>query len=212
MRNSNRLINYCIGDTIKQMNDRLMQYQDKCCCVDILGSKGKGSGMCFATNYMCDKCIEQWLGKEEKGSDNMYMWHYRMIPYLPDRFLREQFDNCIRIAGEISIMGNPKSLFLSSLMKYPIQQFRDYCNMLIVEMLHRSMSISEFQISKLDDCIGFDVESINIHREIFKDWHNDAYMTMCVTNLMTLKDQSIISQEEWETIIAAPLYGSEKSE
>ena len=81
MRNSQKLLSVWIGDIIHRMNQQLLIYQDACCCIDLLQGAGKASGKCFCTE--CDKCIGQFLNKKEcEGSEMIYLWHYKLIPYM----------------------------------------------------------------------------------------------------------------------------------
>ena len=203
MRNSDKILSQWIGDTLRSMNTQLLNYQSTCCCIDILGDKGKASGRCFSVDPDCSSCISRYLNKTTwERDESMFMWHYKMIPFLPKNLLESQWNRCIGIAEDIGHIGEPRGEFVKPVVQYPIQQFRDYCNMLIVAMVHNHINVSGSQISKLDDCIGFEVETINLHRDIFKDWHNPEYLDICLLNLKSLAFQGVIPESDYQYIKA----------
>ena len=208
MLNSRKLISAWIGDTIRSMNNNLSKYQATCCCIDLLGSSGKASGKCYRQD--CNACISQFLSKDESENESMYLVHYKLIPYLPTKLLLEQWSFCLKIAEQLHRKGEPDELALKPINKYPLQQFRDFCNMIAVELsMNRGITPTDEDFKNLGLLIGFEPDMLYIHRDIFKGWHTDLYMTMCLSNLMVFKQQGIISESDWEAVKGAPLYESE---
>ncbi len=104
----------------------------------------------------------------------MYCWHYKLIQSLPDELLKEQLDSCVHMAENISIYGFPDDTSVNDVMKFPIQQFRDYCNMVIFELNRRNYHVQRSTVAELDTFIGFELDMTVLHKDIFKGWHDDT--------------------------------------
>ena len=81
-----------------------------------------------------------------------------------------------------------------------MDNFRTYCNMVLKEMLVLGYNVSEESIHKLEDYIGFVVNS-NCDTKIFIGWHNTRYMKQCVYNLQEKYDCGGIDEEDWERLV-----------
>lgn len=197
-RSIDRLLNTWFGDVLNQMNRRLLKQGT--CVIYALSGHGRGVGSCF-NDEDCEHCISSYLYTNERKSDSMYLWHYKLIPVLPTDILLRQWKECITIAYDISKDQKLDDINISKIMNYPIQQFRDYCNMVLVELNKRGEFIHEATINALDATIGFEVDSLNIHRDIFDGWHSNYYMEKCILNLTDFHRNQKISDEDFDTIL-----------
>ena len=86
-------------------------------------------------------------------------------------------------------------------MDYDLSEFKIYCNMVIYEMIcNRGYSVSTKTIKKLQDYIDFEIDIRVIENKIFKDWHNNLYLKICIYNLYEKYLCGGINQEEWNNI------------
>ena len=171
-RNIDRLLNTWFGDVLNQMNQRLLKQGT--CVIYALSGHGRGVGSCF-NDEDCEHCISSYLYTNERKSDSMYLWHYKLIPVLPTDILLRQWKECITIAYDISKDQKLDDINISKIMNYPIQQFRDYCNMVLVELNKR---------------------------DIFDGWHSNYYMEKCILNLTDFHRNQKISDEDFDNILA----------
>lgn len=103
----------------------------------------------------------------------MYCWHYKLIPTLDDDLLRNQLDDCVRIADILRHRTSTDDLLIEAVRKYPIQQFRDYCNMVVFELNRRGIHTQNSTIQEIDSYIGFEYDMTVLHNDVFPGWHDD---------------------------------------
>lgn len=126
----------------------------------------------------------------------MRLWHKYLIGVLPRQQLLGQWRECCLIAKNIAEKGTPNHLLVNKVMEYPINEFCDYCNIVLSRMLIRGYNVSEKSIHCLEDNVDFCADS-DLNMDIFKGWHNDRYLTQCFYNLQEKYDCGGISEEEW---------------
>ena len=130
----------------------------------------------------------------------MRLWHKDLITALPQKQLVSQWRECCSIAKKISNNGTPNHILVNRILDYPIQDFIDYCNLVLHEMLVvRGFNVSSRAIGILEDSIGFVVDS-KLNYDIFPDWHNSRYFVQCFYNLQEKFDCGGISQLEWSLV------------
>lgn len=130
----------------------------------------------------------------------MRLWHCQIIPYLPRQQLLSQWRECVCIAKSIHDKGTPNHILVNKIMDYPISEFNDYCNIVLVEMVKRGYNVSDSSINKLEDYVDFEVDSDKQYSHPFKDWHNIRYLRQCYFNLQEKYDCNGISEEEWNIV------------
>lgn len=120
----------------------------------------------------------------------MCFWHYSIIPSLSADQLDTQLTDCIHIAEDISVFGFPddKTIHVA---EYPIQQFRDYCNMIIFELISRDIPVDRSIVSILDKYIGFELDMTVLHNKLFPAWHTEDYLQQCRNELQCSKIQEV---------------------
>ena len=129
----------------------------------------------------------------------MRLWHYALVKYLPRQQLLSQWRECVCIAKSIHDKGTPNHILVNKIMSYSISEFNDYCNIVLTEMVRRGYKISESSINKLEDYVGFEVDSDKQYSRPFKTWHNIKYLGQCFRNLEEKYDCGGIPRKEWET-------------
>ena len=199
MKNIDRLLNTWFGDVLNQMNQNLLKQNT--CVLYALSGHGRGNGDCFCSDN-CNQCLSAYFNQHEGEKDIMYLWHYKLIPVLPTDILLRQWKECITIAYDLSKNQKLEDINICKIKDYPIQQYRDYCNMILVELNKRGEFIHEATINALDSTIGFEVDSLNIHRDIFENWHTNFYLEKCLLNLTDFHKNQKISDEDFDNILA----------
>ena len=127
----------------------------------------------------------------------MRLWHKDLIPVLPRQQLLSQWRECCCIARNIAVNGTPNHLLVNKIMDYPIQHFHLYTCLVADEMEDRGYKC-EFE--RFDKWLRIDATYPPIG-EIFKDWHNERYLTQCFFNLQEKYDCGGIPEGEWIQIV-----------
>lgn len=130
----------------------------------------------------------------------MRCWSYQLVPYLPRQQLLSQWRECVCIAKSIHEKGTPNHILVNKIMNYPINDFNDYCNIVLVEMLRRNYNVSESSINKLYDYVGFMVDSEKQDSTPFSGWHNEEYVNICMWNLYEKFLCGGVTKEEWDRL------------
>lgn len=130
----------------------------------------------------------------------MRLWSYQLIPFLPRQQLLSQWRECVCIAKSIYGKGTPNHILVNKIMNYPISEFNDYCNIILVEMVKRGYNVSKSSINKLQDYIGFEVDSDKQYNHPFGGWHNETYIQICLWNLYEKFLCGGVTEIEWNLL------------
>ena len=131
----------------------------------------------------------------------MRLWHKDLISFLPREQLVAQWRECSAIASNIKTKGTPNHILVNKVLNYPMSHFISYSHYIREEMTHRGYrtmnSVWEKIISVTNE---YNILPIN---ELFPEWHNDTYWTICYYNLKEKWMCGGIKDEDWEKIDTA---------
>lgn len=128
----------------------------------------------------------------------MRLWHYKLIPYLPNKMLISEWRELIAVKRQWE-KGTLKHKLVSYVMNREKITFYNYILDVIEEMRKRHI---KFQEKLLHELFYFCEPSIfklfpyNLH---YLE-HNDRYLKQCLYNLEEKYDRGIIAEEEWKII------------
>ena len=128
------------------------------------------------------------------------LWSFQLVPFLPRQQLLSQWRECVCIAKSIHDKGTPNHILVNKIMDYPISEFNDYCNIVLVEMIKRGYNVSESSINKLDKYIDFWPDSDKQYSKPFYTWHTNRYLNQCISNLQEKYDCQGLTEEEWKKL------------
>ena len=128
----------------------------------------------------------------------MRLWHYKLIPVLPNQMLVSQWRECIAIKRQWE-KGTLKHRLVSYVKDFPKILFRNYILDIITEMEKRNIKYND---KYFDELLVFtnDMPLKTITFFINYPTHNDRYLKQCYYNLQEKYDRGIISEEEWQKI------------
>ena len=128
----------------------------------------------------------------------MRMWHKDLIPVLPREQLVAQWREISAIAGNINTKGTPNHILVNPVMEYPMSHFITYAAAVRAEMTRRGYRTMD----KVWDKICSVVHDYNILplNEIYKDWMDKDYMTICYYNLFEKFLRGSITEKDWSSI------------
>ena len=124
----------------------------------------------------------------------MRLWHYKLIPVLPDKMLVAEWRECIAIKRQWE-KGTLKHRLVSYVMDYDKDYFMHYVDLVIEELYKRNIKHQYKYEIELRKFCNYKVSN-NMYEE-----HNNRYLRQCISNLEEKFDRGIISREEWVKII-----------
>jgi len=127
----------------------------------------------------------------------MRLWHYKLIPVLPNAMLVSQWRECIAIKRQWE-KGTLKHRLVSYVMDYNKKYFRNYIFLLVNEIGNRDIKIQD---KLYDELIKFSFSDGGlVSQNLMYQEHNDRYLKQCYYNLQEKYDRGIVTQEEWQKI------------
>lgn len=124
----------------------------------------------------------------------MRLWHYKLIPVLPNKMLISQWRECIAIKRQWK-KGTLKNRLVNYIADYGTVYFHNYVVLIINELTNRGIKFQLKYIDEINDFCG--IEYLNIYGDLFYPEHNNRYLTQCFYNLQEKYDRGIITQEEF---------------
>ena len=126
----------------------------------------------------------------------MRLWHYKLLPVLPNKFIIAEWRECIAIKRQWE-KGTLKHRLVSYVMDYDKSYFCNYITLVANEMNKRKIRFKE---KYLDELFNFSANLNTLIPAMYPE-HNDRYLKQCIYNLEEKYDRGIISQEEFYNII-----------
>jgi uncharacterized protein (TIGR02328 family) len=127
----------------------------------------------------------------------MRLFHYAMLPYLPDLQFRGQLREVVAVMRSWRDTGKTNHLLINRVMEYPKGDLTSYFLLYDIEYQKRYLKehgliANEFvEFSKPD----------HFTNTPFKSWHNKEYLRVCMANLYEKHTfgigKSRITDEEW---------------
>lgn len=121
------------------------------------------------------------------------LWHYKLIPVLPNKMLISQWRECIAIKRQWE-KGTLKHRLVSYIINYNKSYLTNYTRLVMNEMYARNIKTNNklwFEMCDFSNCKIVDTN--------YKE-HNNRYLKQCYYNLQEKYDRGIITNEEWNLI------------
>ena len=127
----------------------------------------------------------------------MRLWHYKLLPYLPDLQFKGQLRELVAIMHDWRDKGKTNHLLINRVMQYPKDDLTGYATLYAIEYENRyekKIALKEFiQFSGGLACTP-----------PFEGWHNKEYLRVCMANLYEKHffgiGKSRITDEEWQRL------------
>lgn len=132
----------------------------------------------------------------------MRIWHYELLPYLPDKQFKGQLRELVAIMHTWRDRGKTNHLLINKVMEYREGELITYFIYYVREYRRR---YGKFPADKYkDDFLNFCNYSISNNGSIFEGWHNKRYLRVCMANLYEKHifgiGKSRITNEEWKRL------------
>ena len=132
----------------------------------------------------------------------MRLWHYELLPYLPDAQFKGQLRELVAIMHDWRDNGKTNHLLINRVMDYPKADLYSYLCMYEEEYERRygkSLPRQRF------DFALFCVLTVKTKNDIFEGWHNTEYLRVCMANLYEKHHfgigKSRITDSEWQVLL-----------
>ena len=128
----------------------------------------------------------------------MRIWHYKLLPYLPENQFKGQLRDLVLIMRQWRNKGTTNHLLINRIMEYPKADLYGYFLEYAVEYEKRygvrTKQTKEFVEFGEHDFVLFP----------FIGWHNTEYLRVCMANLYEKHvfgiGKSRITDEEWQRL------------
>lgn len=137
----------------------------------------------------------------------MRLWHYELLPYLPDVQFKGQLRELVAIMHDWRDKGTTNHLLINRVMEYPPEELYHYWLGYREEWRKRGLR----DLSKYDDEFydfskgGYLYINVLLTCPYDIDWHNKEYLRVCMANLYEKHHfgvgKSCISDEEWQILL-----------
>jgi uncharacterized protein (TIGR02328 family) len=135
----------------------------------------------------------------------MRLWHYELLPYLPDAQFKGQLRELAAIMHDWRDKGKTNHLLINKVMEYPKSELAEYAFKYFKEYDKRYGKALKEKYWEFAE-FGFDMHNVFIDDEIrcFCGWHNKEYLRVCMANLYEKHHfgigKSRITDEEWKRL------------
>lgn len=113
----------------------------------------------------------------------MRLWHYKLIPYLPNKQLLAQWRELNSIFKK-----QDKHILINYIYEYSKEDLQQYANMVIFEMNKRGFNITS--LTNYFNYFNVNAQGDKVYLEpLFKNHHNHRYLLQCFYNLQEKYDR-----------------------
>ena len=130
----------------------------------------------------------------------MRLWHYKLLPYLPDAQFKGQLRELVAIMHDWRDKGQTNHLLINLVMQYPEADLYGYFLEYAVEYQKRnqdrvSKSVDEFR----------EFADGKFTQRPYAGWHEKRYLRVCMANLYEKYfygiGKSKITEKEWQRLL-----------
>ena len=130
----------------------------------------------------------------------MRIWHYKLLPYLPDAQFKGQLRELVLIMRQWRDKGATNHLLINRVMKHPKQDIGGYFLAYREEYNQRyGKDLPLVNLEFYDFCEG------HSNYPFFNGWHNTEYLRVCMANLYEKHHfgigKSRITDDEWKVLL-----------
>ena len=125
----------------------------------------------------------------------MRLWHYKLIPVLPDKMLVAQWRECVAIKRQWE-KGTLLHPLVKYVINYPKAYFLWYANQVVSELEQRYI---KYSIKLYIELSNFCKDNEKVLIENYPE-HNSKYLVQCFYNLQEKYDRGILDYAEYDRI------------
>ena len=130
----------------------------------------------------------------------MRLWHYKLLPYLPDAQFKGQLRELVAIMHDWRDKGKTNHLLINRVLEYSKKDLTSY---FLIYDFYFNKIYKKQHCEVAMDFIKF-AETDNFLNNPFDGWHNTEYLRVCMANLYEKHffgvGKSRITDEEWQRL------------
>lgn len=119
----------------------------------------------------------------------MRLWHWKLIPYLPNQQLLGQWRECCAIRKAMWENETPNHILVNPVCEYPMTEYNGYWKAVQNEVEKRGFTIRS--------TVWLPPQDADPNGPFFEFWHNDRYLVQCFYNLQEKYDRGGIPFRDW---------------
>ncbi len=131
----------------------------------------------------------------------MRIWHYELLPYLPDLQFRGQLRELVAIMRDWRDKGKTNHLLINRVMEYDKAELTEY--FFVYENEYNRRYTNKLNIKYNREFVNFAGRRMR-QVYIYTGWHDKEYLRVCMANLYEKHffgiGKSRITDEEWERL------------
>lgn len=127
----------------------------------------------------------------------MRLWHYSLIPVLPNKMLVSQWRECVAIKRQWE-NGTLTHRLVNYIVDYPKSYFLWYVNQVCTALLDRGINYNTKLFLEIENYCK-DHTPFTYTIDNYPE-HNEEYLKQCYYNLQEKYNRGIISETEWQKI------------
>ena len=132
----------------------------------------------------------------------MRLWHYKLLPYLPDAQFKGQLRELVLIMRNWRDIGKTNHLLINRVMEYERNELVRYY--IYYETVYHQRYGKWIDQKYWEEFKAFQKEETDKKKYYSDGWHNKEYLRVCMANLYEKHYMGIgksrITDEEWETL------------
>ena len=132
----------------------------------------------------------------------MRLWHYQLLPYLPDAQFKGQLRELVAIMHSWRDKGTTNHLLINRVMEYPKSELTEY--FLCYDVTYQIKYGKSVGRKYYKEFSKFGYNS-QCKKTVYDGWHNKKYLRVCMANLYEKHHfgigKSRITDEEWEILL-----------
>lgn len=132
----------------------------------------------------------------------MRIWHYQLLPYLPDAQFKGQLRELVEIMRDWKRKGKTNHVLINKVMEYPATDLTKYFLIYREEYFKRYQKIVKEDYSC--EFMQFAPTCVYWGDELFPGWHSKDYLRVCMANLYEKHQYGVgsskITDEEWKKL------------
>ena len=130
----------------------------------------------------------------------MRLWHYRLLPYLPDAQFKGQLRELVAIMRDWRDKGSTNHLLINRIMEYSKHHLVQYF------ILYESLYHQRYGKWLTEHWQEFkEIKYIPDNKAFLEGWHDKEYLRVCMANLYEKHffgiGKSRITGEEWQRLV-----------
>lgn len=133
----------------------------------------------------------------------MRLWHYQLLPYLPELQFKGQLRELVAIMRAWRDEGKTNHLLINKAMEYERNELVRYY--IYYEMVYHSRYGKWIDQKCWEEFKFFQKEESDKKKYYSDGWHNKEYLRICMSNLFEKHKYGVgksrITDEEWQTLL-----------